>query len=106
MVPEINTLELAKRLAGPNPPVIIDVREPDEFQLCRIEGAQLKPLGGIRQWSTELNPETEYVLMCHVGGRSAQATSFLQSQGFKHVMNLRGGIEAWSTTVDPNVPRY
>jgi rhodanese-related sulfurtransferase len=106
MVPEINALELAQRLAEPNPPVIIDVREPDEFQFCRIEGAQLKPLGGIRQWSAELNPETEYVLMCHSGRRSGQATSFLQSQGFKHVKNLRGGIDAWSTAVDPNVPRY
>jgi rhodanese-related sulfurtransferase len=106
MVPEINALELAQRLAAPNPPIIIDVRELDEYQYCRIEGAQLKPLGCIEQWSAELDREAEYVLMCHVGGRSGQATGYLQRLGFKHVLNLRGGIDAWSATVDPKVPRY
>ena len=106
MIPEITATELANRLAAPNPPVLIDVREPDEFQFAHIEGAQLKPLGDIRQWSAGLDPEADYVLMCHMGSRSGQATSFLQAQGFKHVTNLRGGIDAWSATVDPDVPQY
>jgi rhodanese-related sulfurtransferase len=106
MVPEINALELAQRLAAPNPPVLIDVREPNEYEFCRIEGALLKPLGDIKQWSAGLDREAEYVLQCHSGFRSGQAASYLQGLGFKHVFNLRGGIDGWSATVDPNVPRY
>lgn len=106
MVPEINALELAQRLAGPNPPTLVDVREPDEHQYCRIEGAQLKPLGDIATWAAGLDPQAEIVFQCHSGSRSAQATAYLQSLGFKHVYNLRGGIDAWSALVDPSVPRY
>jgi rhodanese-related sulfurtransferase len=106
MVPEISVTDLAKRLSQPNPPILIDVREPDEFEFCRIEGAQLKPLGGIMQWAQSLSPDGEYVIMCHMGGRSAQATNFLLRQGFQHVTNLRGGIDAWAATVDPDIPRY
>ena len=106
MVPEISARDLAQRLTASNPPVIIDVREPDEFEYCHIEGAQLKPLGNIPQWSAELDHEAEYVLLCHSGARSAQATSYLQRLGFKHVSNLRGGIDAWSAQVDPSIPRY
>lgn len=106
MVPEIDALELAQRLAELNPPVIIDVREPDEHAYCHIEGALLKPLGAIVRWSTELDREGEYVMQCHTGVRSRQAANYLQSLGFKHVSNLRGGIDAWSALVDPSVPRY
>jgi rhodanese-related sulfurtransferase len=106
MVPEINVLELAQRLAEPNPPIMIDVREPDEHAYCHIEGALLKPLAAIAQWSTELDREVEYVLQCHTGVRSRQAANYLHSLGFKHVSNLRGGIDAWSALVDPSVPRY
>lgn len=106
MIPEINAVELAQRLAQPSPPTLIDVREADEYAYCRIEGAQLKPLGEIEQWSGELDREAEYVLQCHSGGRSGHATGYLQHLGFKHVFNLRGGIDAWSRLVDPNIPRY
>jgi rhodanese-related sulfurtransferase len=106
MVPEFNVLELAKRLAQPNPPVIIDVREADEYAYAHIAGAQLKPLGDIQQWAGELDREAEYVLQCHSGGRSAHAAGYLQSLGFKRVFNLRGGIDAWSKLVDPSIPRY
>jgi rhodanese-related sulfurtransferase len=106
MVPEIHPLELSQRLAQPNPPAIIDVREPDEFQYAHIEGALLKPLGDMEQWARELDHEAEYVLQCHSGGRSGQATAYLQSLGFKRVFNLRGGIDAWSRLVDPSIPRY
>ena len=106
MIPEINAAELSQRLGQPNPPVIIDVREPDEFEYAHIAGAQLKPLGDIEQWAGELDREGEYVLQCHSGSRSAYATSYLQSLGFKRVFNLRGGIDAWSRLVDPNIPRY
>src|SRR5690349_13749007 len=106
MIPEISASELARRLAAPNPPVLIDVREPDEYTFCRIEGAQLKPLGDILQWSGALDQQTEYVVMCHMGSRSGQAVNYLQRLGFQHVFNLRGGIDAWSATVDPDIPQY
>ena len=106
MIPEIDALELAQRLAQPNPPTIIDVREPGEYEYCHIEGAHLKPLDGIMQWSEELDRETEYVLQCHSGVRSRQAANYLHNLGFKHLANLRGGIDAWSVLVDPSVPRY
>jgi adenylyltransferase/sulfurtransferase len=106
MLPEITVKNLAEKLKGPNPPVLIDVREPHEHRFCRIEGAQLKPLGEIEAWAESLDPEAEIVLQCHTGVRSAHATLYLKQLGFKRVANLRGGIEAWSTEVDPDVPRY
>ncbi len=106
MVPEINAPELAERLAAPDPPIVIDVREPDEYDYCRISGARLRPLGDIEVWEVELDPNAEYVFQCHTGVRSAQAAMYLQRRGFKRVYNLRGGIDAWSVFVDPKVPRY
>ena len=106
MIPEFSAIELSQRLAQPNPPVVIDVREPDEYEYAHIDGTQLKPLGDIEQWAGELDRTAEYVLMCHSGGRSGQATSYLQRLGFKQVFNLRGGIDAWSKLVDATIPRY
>jgi rhodanese-related sulfurtransferase len=85
---------------------LIDVREPAEHRACRIAGADLKPLGQIAQWMTDLNPAEEIVLHCHHGGRSERACAFLAQQGFTNVKNLIGGIDAWSLKVDPSVPRY
>lgn len=85
---------------------LIDVREATEHRTCRIAGAELKPLGQIAQWMTDLNPAEEIVLHCHHGGRSERACAFLAQQGFTNVKNLIGGIDAWSLKVDPSVPRY
>lgn len=87
-------------------PVLIDVREAWEFARARIEGARLLPLGGILNWAQELNRDASYVVMCHHGVRSAQATLILTRLGFKDVRNLRGGIDAWARQVDPGVPLY
>jgi rhodanese-related sulfurtransferase len=106
MLPEISSQELAEKLKGPNPPLVIDVREPNEYRFCHIEGAQLKPLGEIEDWAEELDPEAEIVLQCHTGVRSGHATMYLKHLGFKKVANLRGGIDAWSVEVDPEVARY
>jgi len=106
MLPEITVVELDEKLKSPNPPLLIDVREPDEYEFCRIEGAQLKPLGQIMEWAKELDPEAEIVCQCHTGRRSAQATQYLQSLGFKRVFNLKGGIDSWSLQIDPDVLRY
>ena len=85
---------------------MIDVREPSEYNLCRIEGAELKPLGQITQWMQGLDREEEIVLHCHHGMRSEQATNFLARQGFTNVKNMIGGIDEWAAKVDPSVPRY
>lgn len=85
---------------------LIDVREQQEYQHCRIPGAELKPLGQIAQWIHELDPNEELILQCHHGMRSQRACLMLASQGFTNVKNLTGGIDAWSLQVDPSVPRY
>lgn len=85
---------------------LIDVREQHEYQLCRIPGAELKPLGQIAQWMHELDPSEALVLQCHHGMRSERACMLLASRGFTNVKNLAGGIDAWSQSVDPSVPRY
>jgi rhodanese-related sulfurtransferase len=106
MIQEITPQELAAKLKSPEPPLIIDVREPFEYAYCRIAGALHKPLGEITRWAQELDREAEIVLQCHSGVRSAQATQYLSRLGFKNAKNLRGGIDAWSAQVDPSVPRY
>jgi rhodanese-related sulfurtransferase len=106
MIPELTVHELAEKLKSPNPPLLIDVREPYEYEYARIAGAQLKPLGQIAAWASELDKDAEIVLQCHSGNRSLYAAQFLQRLGFKRVHNLKGGIDAWSVQVDPSVPRY
>ena len=103
---EMNVKELAERIKAGNAPLIIDVREPDEYAYARIPGAVLKPLGDFRAWVQELDKDQEYVLQCHTGSRSWQAAYMLERMGFQKVYNLSGGIEAWSLHIDPNVPRY
>ena len=106
MVPEITPKALDEKLKSDTPPLVIDVREPHEYRFCHIEGALLKPLGDIEDWAQELDKEAEIVVQCHSGMRSAHATAYLKHLGFKRVANLRGGIDAWSVLVDPQVPRY
>ena len=86
---------------------LIDVREPVEYDIARIAGAELKPLGQIANWAQQLSDKDEEIILhCHHGMRSAQACEFLSRQGFTNVKNLSGGIDAWSRQVDPTVPLY
>jgi len=86
---------------------LIDVREQREYDVAHIEGAELMPLGQIMQWSLELPDKNEHIVLhCHHGGRSGRACQFLSQQGFTYLSNLEGGIDAWSTLIDPSVPRY
>ncbi len=103
---EITPAECDTLLKGDAGPQLIDVREPWEFATARVEGAQLMPLGGILEWALTLDKASVLVVMCHHGARSAMACQYLQSLGFSHVQNLAGGINAWSLTVDPKIPRY
>lgn len=105
-VPEITPVELKSEMEGPNPPVLIDVREPHEFDICRIPGSKLIPLGEVPARMNELNSADEIVVHCRSGARSAQAVNFLMKAGFRKIKNLQGGILAWSDQVDPSVPKY
>jgi molybdopterin/thiamine biosynthesis adenylyltransferase/rhodanese-related sulfurtransferase len=103
---EISAVELKQRLDRGDKLRIIDVREPNEWQINRIPGAQLIPLGEIPRRYAELDPDEELIIHCKVGGRSAKAADFLRSVGFKRVLNLRGGILDWIDKVDPTQPKY
>src|SRR5687768_5326648 len=102
----ITPSEFAERRQGGDAPLLVDVREPEEFELARVEGAQLMPLSRFEEWAPSLDPAAEIVFMCHHGIRSAQACAFLSRQGFANLYNLAGGIDRWSCEVDRRVPRY
>ncbi|HPA19364.1 MAG TPA: molybdopterin-synthase adenylyltransferase MoeB [Verrucomicrobiae bacterium] len=105
-VPEITATELSARLAAKKDLILLDVREPHEYQICRIPGARLIPLGELSRKIHEFDPDQEILIHCKSGGRSATAVRAFQKAGFRHVKNVRGGILAWSKEVDPTVPRY
>jgi adenylyltransferase/sulfurtransferase len=84
----------------------VDVREPYEYEIARIDGSQLIPLGELETRVSELPRTGTLVLQCHSGMRSEQAVRLLQQAGFENAYNLEGGIEAWSVEIDPAVPRY
>lgn len=98
--------ELDARLRRGDELLLIDVREPIEYEMARIEGARLLPLSVFQEWAETLDAEAEIVVMCHHGIRSAQVCSFLAGQGFTNLSNLAGGIDRWSREVDPKVPLY
>lgn len=86
---------------------LIDVREPWEFAIARIEGSELMPMGDVPSRAhQELDPEERLVVLCHHGMRSMNVTVWLRNQGFEQAQSLRGGIDAWSAEVDPSVARY
>jgi len=87
-------------------PIVIDVREPWEVQLARIEGSTQLPMGEIASRIQEIDPAHPTVVICHHGVRSLQVVAYLQRQGFDNLHNLQGGIDAWSREVDPTVPCY
>ena len=102
----ITPRELKDRLDKGDHIFILDVREPWENSLAKIEGAVLIPLGSLPHSLDKLDRNVEIVAHCHLGMRSADATGFLLQQGFSNVKNLVGGIDAWSVQIDPTVPRY
>jgi sulfur-carrier protein adenylyltransferase/sulfurtransferase len=104
-VPEITPHELKSRLDRGDELFILDVREPHEYQICNLNGF-LIPLGELPSRVNELDSSREIIAHCRSGKRSAEATAFLQKAGFRKVLNLKGGILAWSDEVDPAVPKY
>ncbi len=105
-VPEIAALEVKKWMDEQKPFVLIDVREPHEFQICRIPGSTLIPLGDVPKRMNELNSADEIVVHCRSGQRSAQAVQLLMKAGFRKIHNLKGGVLAWAEQVDPTMPKY
>ena len=103
---EIDAVELKAKLDRGDDFKLIDVREPHEFQICRIPGSTLIPLGELAKHLHELDQSAEYVMHCKMGGRSAKAVDLMKQSGFKKVRNMTGGILAWSDKVDPTVPKY
>lgn len=103
---EIDILTLKERLDGDNPPAVLDVREPWELEIASVDGAIAIPLGELTQRVAELPRDKSLAVMCHHGGRSAQATAWLRQQGFERATNVAGGIDAWARTIDPTLSRY
>jgi rhodanese-related sulfurtransferase len=107
MAEELAPAEVAERLKKHSGRILLlDVREPDERETARIEPSVHIPMREVPQRLSELPKDREIVVYCHGGTRSAMIAGFLEGQGYPHVANLSGGIDAWSRTVDPKVPRY
>lgn len=107
MIRQISATELKDRLvAADAAPFLLDVREPQEFAYCRIEGAVSIPLGELQRRAQELPAGREIVAICHHGTRSLQAAAFLQQNHALEVVNLQGGVAAWARDVDPSMKQY
>ncbi len=105
--PEITPQEFLQQRSKPNPPILLDVREPWEFQTASLPNSILMPMGEITSRAhAELDPDQPIVVLCHHGQRSLSVTMWLRQQDFTHVQSLAGGIDAWSRTIDPGIPRY
>ena len=105
-VGDMTVRELKERTDRGDAPILIDVREPIEAQICSIPGAKLIPLGELPRRMGELDSSAEIVLQCKTGARSARAAAFLREKGFSRVRNLTGGILAWIREIDPSMQRY
>ena len=104
---EVTVQELKRALDDPRLGIqILDVREPDEHRLARLEGARLVPLSTLPQRIAELDPDQSYYIHCKAGGRSLQALQFLRERGFQHLKSVKGGLTAWSDEIDRTVPKY
>ena len=104
-VPEISVEDLKAKLDKKEKFILLDVREQNEYDLAKIPGSRLIPLGTLPDRAKELDKSQPIVVHCRSGGRSAKAVQFLIGEGFKAV-NVEGGITAWSERIDPSVPTY
>jgi len=104
---EVTVQDMKKALDDPKLGIkVVDVREPDEYEIAKVQGVPLLPMSELRDRFTELDPNQQYYLHCKVGMRSLKAADFLKQQGFKYVKSVKGGISAWSDEIDSNVPKY
>jgi len=105
-LPEISPLELKQKLDGNEAVFLLDVREPSEYDIVHLEGAQLIPLNTLPHHVDNLPSDQEIVVYCHHGTRSLYATAYLQQNGFPDAKNLAGGIDQWAAEIDPTLRRY
>ena len=100
--------ELDGMLNGDHPPLVLDVREPEEHATARINPCTLIPLGQLHARMNEIQgwKESQVVVYCHHGMRSRHACQMLDQSGFRNTLNLEGGIDLWSVEIDPKTPRY
>jgi rhodanese-related sulfurtransferase len=110
-ITQISVNELAQRLANDDANIqLIDVREPQELAIARLDGFVNLPLSEFSQWAEQVpvkfNPQAETLVLCHHGFRSAQMCQWLMAQGFSNVKNIAGGIDAYSILVDSSIPQY
>ena len=103
---EISVFELAAKREAAEAILLLDVREPDEIATASIAGARAIPMGEIPERLAELPHDTPIAVLCHSGGRSGRVTAFLNQNGFPEAVNVAGGIDAWSRSIDPSVPTY
>ena len=103
--PEITVRELKSRMDAGRETLLVDVREPYENRICRLDGV-LIPLAEIPSRLAEIDRSRDIVVYCRSGARSAAAVAYLKQAGFARVWNLRGGILAWAEEIDPAMPRY
>lgn len=111
MAPEITVQEFYLLRSSPGvvgaAPLLLDVREPWEFAMASLENSILMPMGEVRSRAyTELDPDAHIVVLCHHGQRSLSVAMWLRREGFERAQSLAGGIEQWSRSIDPSVPRY
>ncbi len=104
-IPEISVEDLKAKLDAGEKFILLDVREPHEYEIAQIKGSRLIPLGSLPEKFSELDKTQPIVVHCKMGGRSARAVEFLRSKGYDAV-NAAGGIHAWSERIDPTVPQY
>jgi rhodanese-related sulfurtransferase len=104
---EVTVQDMKKALEDPGLGIkVVDVREPDEYEIARVKGVPLLPLSQIESRFTELDPNQQYYLHCKAGVRSLKALTFLRERGFKYLKSVKGGINAWADEIDPAVPKY
>lgn len=105
--PEISPEDLHRRLQAGDDLQLVDVRQPEEYDYCHLPGSLLLPLDELPRRAAEVRAEGPVVVICHHGVRSAQALGYLRHRlGRTNVLNLRGGVDAWSARVAPDFPRY
>ena len=105
---EVSVEEVKQMLDDGRQFLLLDVRQPEEHAVVRIDGARLVPLNDLPTALPSLEGHADQVVVtyCHMGGRSLQAAAFLRQQGFAHVRSMAGGMEAWSARIAPSQPRY
>ncbi len=104
---EITVAQAKSLLATDHPPLLLDVREPWEYQTARIEGSTLIPMNEIPgRAHQELDEEAPILVLCHHGARSLSVANWLRQQGFEKAQSISGGIDAWTMQIDPTIPRY